>query len=85
MAAGSFREGKTGGFGSFRCLCMGTLTPMHLPNTPLPVSSTVPPPCAECPLPGDKEPCFFKTWRTNCKKQCFLCTEMLLLCPLLCS
>lgn len=34
MAAGSFGEGKTGGFGSFRCLCMGTLTPRHLPNTP---------------------------------------------------
>lgn len=32
-AAGSFSERKTGGFGSFRCLCMGTATPMHLPNT----------------------------------------------------
>lgn len=33
-AAGSFGEGKTGGFGSFRCQCMRTLTPLHLPNTP---------------------------------------------------
>lgn len=49
-AAGGFGEGKTGGFGSFT-----SQTPLLL------VSSEVPPPCAQCPLPGDKEPCFFKT------------------------
>lgn len=41
--------------------CAGGLSPPGTSQTPLlPVSSEVPPPCAQCPLLGDKEPCFFK-------------------------
>lgn len=58
MAAGGFTEGKMGGFGSLRCLCMGALgagsPPGTSPNTPHPGSSQTLLPCAQCPLPGDR-------------------------------
>ena len=56
MAAGGFSEGKTVGFWSFRCLCMGDAHPHMLPQTPPhPRNSQALLPCAQCPLPGDKK------------------------------
>lgn len=65
-AAGGFSEGKTGGFGSFRCMGGDTGCQLHArapPQTPPhPWNSWALLPCARCPLPGDREPRFIKIW-----------------------
>lgn len=73
-------RGTLVGLGHSGACAWGHSPPITSQTPLLPVSSEVPPPCAHCPLPGDKEPCFFKTRKTKrgassafCALRCSYC------------